>query len=260
MKYALLADVHANAEALLAVLGALEAEHVDEIVCLGDVVGYGASPNECVRLLAHAGATSVAGNHDRAALGLRDMDSFGRAARRSMAWTKRALGAEAHEWLSTLPLARRVGRDLLLFHAALHPTLNDELHLSTLPRLERSLEVLAAGGRGARIGLFGHTHHPGVWRARSGAFGPAPGEQVALDEGAYYLVNPGSVGQSRDVDPRAAFAVLDTNAGMVRFRRVEYDLTLSRAKVAAAEAGEKPRVFAWLSARLARRLFTGQGR
>ena len=260
MRYALVADVHANAEALVAVLAALDAERVDAVVCLGDTVGYGGSPNECVRLLSRAGAVAVVGNHNRAALGLRDVASFGRAARRSAVWTKRALGAESLDWLASLPLARRMGEELFLFHAALHPTLNDELHLSSLPRLEKSLEALAKVGMGARIGLFGHTHRAGVWRARGGAFGPAPGETVSLDAGAYYLVNPGSVGQSRDDDPRAAFAVLDTGARLVRFHRVDYDITLARAKVAAAEAGAPSRFFSWLTARLPRGLFAGQRR
>lgn len=260
MRYAVVSDVHANIEALEAVLAAADAERVDVILCLGDVVGYGANPNECARLLAAAGAKSVVGNHDRAALGLRDTANFGRKAREAMRWTRRLLGEASHDWLASLPLIRRVSPEVLLFHAALHPTPNDELHLSSLSRLEKSLRALCEGGYGARLGLFGHTHHAGAWRARDGAFGPAPGELVKLDDGAHYLINPGSVGQSRDGDPRAAFAILDLNEGLVRFRRVPYDTTLAMAKVAALQAKQSSSFSAWLSARLPLGLFAGQRR
>lgn len=260
MKYAVLSDVHANLEALSAVLAAVDVERVDTILCLGDVVGYGANPNECARLLASAGAKCVVGNHDRAALGLRDTANFGRKAEQAMRWTRRMLGGAAHEWLASLPLLRKASSELLLFHAALHPVPNDDLHLSSLSRLEKSLRALQEGGYGARLGLFGHTHHAGAWRARGGAFGPAPGEMVKLDGGAHYLINPGSVGQSRDDDPRAAFAILDMDEGVVWFRRVEYDTTLSMAKVAALEAKQRGGIAAWLSARLPLGLFAGQRR
>ncbi|MDI1447686.1 metallophosphoesterase family protein [Polyangium sp. 6x1] len=260
MKYAVVSDVHANLEALSAVIAAIDVERVDAILCLGDVVGYGANPNECARMLVSAGAKSVVGNHDRAALGLRDTVHFGWKAEQAMQWTRRLLGGATRDWLASLPLVRKASPELLLFHAALHPTPNDELHLSSLSRLEKSLRALQEGGYGARIGLFGHTHHAGAWRARGGAFGPAPGDLVKLDDGAHYLINPGSVGQSRDGDPRAAFAILDMDHGAVWFRRVEYDTTLAMAKVAALEARQRSGIAAWLSARLPRGLFAGQRR
>jgi len=263
VRYAVISDIHANVEALSAVLAAIDEEHVDAILCLGDIVGYGASPNECVRLVAASGAKCVAGNHDRAALGLRSTSSFGRSAKRAMVWTKRLLQRETREWLASAPFLRRERGEILLFHAALHPVPNDDLHLSTLPRLQKSLEAMIRGTYGTRVGLFGHTHHPGVWRSRNGAFGPAPGETVPLDEGTFYLINPGSVGQPRDGDPRASFALLDRAAGVVRFRRVPYDTTLAMAKVAAIEREtERLAPLAWLSAGFSRGLglFAGQRR
>lgn len=260
MRYALVSDIHANLEALEAVLAAIDRERVDRILCLGDVVGYGASPNECVKWLAVVGAMCVAGNHDRAAIGLRDTSTFGRAARRAMTWTRRLLTAPSHDYLAALPLVRTMPGGVLLFHAALHPSPNDELHLSTLPRIEQSLRALRDDFEGARVGLFGHTHRPGAFRARGGAFGPAPGERVLLDEGAHYLVNPGSVGQPRDGDPRASFAILDTGARCVKFCRTNYDAALAMAKLAAVSEGRGRRAFGFLSARLRGRLFAGEGR
>ncbi|MDI1434734.1 metallophosphoesterase family protein [Polyangium sorediatum] len=260
MKYAVVSDVHANVEALSAVIAAIDVERVDAILCLGDVVGYGANPNECARMLASAGAKGVVGNHDRAALGLRDTAHFGLQAQQAMRWTRRLLGGPPRDWLASLPLVRKVSSELLLFHAALHPMPNDELHLSSLSRLEKSLRALQEGGYGARIGLFGHTHHAGAWRARGGAFGPAPGDMVKLDDGAHYLINPGSVGQSRDGDPRAAFAILDMDQGAVWFRRVAYDTTLAMAKVAALAAAQRGGLGAWLAARLPLGRFAGQRR
>ncbi len=236
MKYALLADVHANVEALRAVLGAVQAENVDAILCAGDIVGYGANPNECINLLTEAGALLVAGNHDRAAIGAKEPVNFGLKAKRALEWTERLLSCASIEKLSRLPLLRHVPGELLLFHAALHPLPNDDLHLSSPERIEKSLSVLRTRFLRTRIGIFGHTHRSGAWRARGGTFGPVPGEHVQLDDGAFYLINPGSVGQSRDDDPRAAFAVLNLHENRVVFRRVEYDVTLSMAKVATLEA------------------------
>lgn len=251
MKWAVVSDLHANAEALGAVLARAEAEGVDEILCLGDIVGYGASPNEVVRMVQGAGATCIAGNHDRAAVGVKDASDFGRVAKRAIAWTQRVLDDASHAFLASLPMIRKHEGRVLLFHGALHPAPNDDLHLSNPLRVQKTMTALQRGGYGVPVGLFGHTHWPGIWREQGGAFEVLSGETLPIDDGAHYLINPGSVGQPRDGDERAAFAILDTDARTLRFVRVEYDRALAMAKAARAGLLEKQSPLARARARAA---------
>ena len=252
MKWAVISDVHANAEALEAVLASIERENVDDILCLGDIVGYGASPNEVVRMLRSAEAKCIVGNHDRAAIGLKDPSDFGRMAKRAIGWTKRELCDDSRAYLASLPMIRKHGGEVLLFHGALHPAPNDDLHLSNPVRIQKTMTALRVGGYGVRVGLFGHTHWPGVWRERGGVIDAvAPGDTVQIDDGAHYLINPGSVGQPRDGDERSSFAIFDTAERTLRFVRVEYDRTLAMAKAARAGLVANPSPIARARARAA---------
>jgi predicted phosphodiesterase len=251
LKWAVVSDVHANAEALRAVLAEIEAQNVDDILCLGDIVGYGASPNEVVRMLRAVGAKCIAGNHDRAAIGVKDPSDFGRMAKRAIGWTKRELCDESRAFLASLPMIRKHGDEVLLFHGALHPVLNDDLHLSNPARIQKSITALRLGGYGVRVGLFGHTHWPGVWRERDGVLDVVTGETVQIDDGAHYLINPGSVGQPRDGDERASFAIFDTGERTSRFVRVDYNRTMAMAKAARAGLVDRPSPIARARARAA---------
>jgi predicted phosphodiesterase len=259
LKWAVISDVHASAEALSAVLAKIEKENVDDILCLGDIVGYGASPNEVVRMLRSSGAKCIAGNHDRAAVGAKDPSNFGRTAKRAIGWTQRVLSDDSRAFLASLPMTLEHGGRVLLFHGALHPAPNDDLHLSNLVRIQKTMTALRLGGYGVQVGLFGHTHWPGVWRERDGDFGVASGETVQIDDGAHYLVNPGSVGQPRDGDERASFAILDTGEQTLRFVRVEYDRTLAMAKAARAGLVDRPSTLARARARAAALVTTALG-
>lgn len=274
MRCALISDVHANLEALQAVLEAVRAEGVDGIACLGDWVGYNASPNECVALAREAGIQSVAGNHDRVAAGLEEPADFGRRARSAILWTRSALTDESRRYLAALPLVARLGGEAVLVHAALHPRPDVHLHLSTTARIARSFDALRAGYEGRTIGFFGHTHRPGVYaRGADGLvrrLGGDADEELELSPGAHYLVNPGSVGQPRDRDARASFVVFDARLRRLRFRRIAFDVerALERTRAAglepygaseASEASEAPprrrpvRVASeWLSERVSR--------
>jgi len=237
VRFGLVSDVHANLEALTAVLTELDRAHVDRIVCLGDVVGYHANPNECLELLVRAGAHSIAGNHDRAATRVIEPTSFGAVARHAIHWTRRVLEPERARRLRELDVFDRLDDTTCLVHAALHPQPNDEYHLSTPARLDASFAKLVSGELGARLCFFGHTHQAAVHRSDGRTrtrvpHGPAP-TRVELD-GAYYLVNPGSVGQPRDGDERASFAVFDDRAQTLEFRRVEYDRVACMRKAEAA--------------------------
>jgi len=236
MKYALLSDVHANLEALTSVLRALESSQVDRLVCLGDIVGYHANPNECIALLKAAGAVCIAGNHDRAAAGQKDTLRFGATARRAITWTRSRLTDANRAWLRALPSTRLVvdaggaRQTFFCVHAALHPEPNDDLHLSSDARVAKSFEQLVTGRFGAKLCFFGHTHRTMLHEyTAAGPAGSAPAERK-LQASSYYLINPGSVGQPRDQNPEAAFVTFDTRLDLVEFHRAAYDVRSCLAK------------------------------
>lgn len=228
MLYAVLSDIHASLEALSAVLADARAQGAEALVCCGDIVGYHADAEACIELLRERGAACVAGNHDRVAAGLCEPEGFAPAAARAALWTRRRLSAEHRAFLASLPLARVIDGRFLLVHAALHPAPNADLHLSSAARLRCSIEQLGGGRFGVRLAFFGHTHRPLVHDAR-GAL--ALGETMHLPDAPAILVNPGSVGQPRDGDPRAAYALYDADARRLSLRRVPFD---GRATLAAA--------------------------
>ena len=152
MRYAVLADVHANLEALEAALAAASAEGAERVICAGDIVGYHADPEACVERLRAASAVCVAGNHDRVAAGLAGPEGFGPAARRAALWTRARLSPASRAFLASLPLARVVDGRFLVVHGALHPAPNADLHLSSDARVARSIQALQDGpwGCGSR--------------------------------------------------------------------------------------------------------------
>nr|WP_211114242.1 metallophosphoesterase family protein [Azospirillum rugosum] len=248
-----MSDIHANLEALQAVLGAIAEEGVDRLVCLGDIVGYNTDPGACVALLRDAGALCVAGNHDRAVTRQIGMDGFSARAIRAVFWTRRHLAPDDTAWLSALPLKAAVEGQLVAVHGALHPDIGCELvRLDGDGERRLSFAALAAHPSGARVCAYGHTHRLGVHEYRDGAI-LAPilahdGDEVALRPGSYYLVNPGTVGEPRTAERRATFMLLDTARQTLSVRRVAYDDTLAFAKT--RRAGIEPRRLAGLPAPL----------
>jgi diadenosine tetraphosphatase ApaH/serine/threonine PP2A family protein phosphatase len=241
MRVALLSDVHANLPALEAVLRHAEAHHaLDQIWSLGDLVGYGPHPGECLALLRRYPFISVAGNHDLAATGDLDTSEFNPEAAAAVAWTARRLTSEERAFLRTLPLVV-VQDDFTLVHGSLR-----------YPVWEYIFGPEAAAAHLARqqtrYGLVGHTHVPMLCvepapRQMPAVRWPENGEAVTLAE-QRLVINPGGVGQPRDGDPRAAYAVLDLAARTVTFHRVDYDV--ARTQQAMREAGLPP----WLILRL----------
>jgi len=232
VRYAILSDVHANLEALTAVLADADAEGASAILGLGDLVGYGADPGPCVDLLAARGATLVAGNHEWGAAGLIDVDWFNPAARAAILWTRDRIAPDAGQYLGALPLARTM-EDAHLVHASpRHPEEWDYLTSA-----EDGFAVF--GDFDTRLCFIGHSHRPGVWSMGSGgpdhatAFRAWP-LRIRLEDGRRYIVNVGSVGQPRDRDARAAYALWDVDRREVEIRRVAYDHRAAAAKILAA--------------------------
>jgi predicted phosphodiesterase len=247
----LLSDIHANLEALEACLAA--SPSFDLVVNLGDIVGYGASPNEVTDRSRALGKIFVRGNHDKAATGLMDLDDFNPLAATAAIWTKDQLTAENLEWLRSLPRGP-LGLDELSEVQFVHGSPNDEdEYLVSLGDALAPLITLSAP-----LTFFGHTHLQGGFFANgSGADGFRPeyrtigqAESVALQlkPRARYLINPGSVGQPRDGDWRAAFALFDIETKIVNFQRVPYNLKAAQDRIFAAK----------LPSRLATRLAAGR--
>jgi len=227
MPLAILSDVHANIEALRAVLDEIDARGVDQIVCLGDLVGYFADPDACVDLVRERCAIVLAGNHDRVACGMKEPTDFGLRARTTIAWTIANISDRTRRYLASLPgLFVEPGR-FVAVHAALSPEPNDEVYLTERDEILASLDALANGSFDANVAFFGHTHRPAMHARR----GPRPiGRAVSLPSDEPILVNPGSVGQPRDGDARAAFAIVDFDRREIEFHRVAFDLDKTLAK------------------------------
>ena len=230
MRYAIISDVHANLEALTAVLQAADEAEVHQIVCLGDLVGYYADPNGVVELIRQRGIRCVRGNHDSVAAGLREPVDFSETARRSIQWTGENLTDGNRRYLASLPLVQSIEEDFVVVHAALHPEPNDEVRIRSEADAKLSLQMLVSRYRHQRVCFFGHTHHPVVYTMQEGTVTQSSGQKLQMTDDASYLINPGSVGQSRAADPRASMVVYDALTRTAQFHRVSYDCSAARAK------------------------------
>ncbi len=240
MKLAILSDIHANLEALQATLRQISDQAVDRILVLGDIAGCNSNPTECIALLRQLGPFCIAGNHDRAVCGQITTDGFSHAAVRAVAWTRRQLSADDLDFLAELPLQLTVQQHLVGVHGALHPDTGCELvRLDSDKKRWLSFGALVAHPSGARICAFGHTHRLGIFELRGGRVRARMGDEVFLRDDAYYLINPGTVGQPLIADRRATYLVLDSARQVVTIHRVEYDASIPLAK--SRRAGLLPR-------------------
>jgi len=226
MRIAVLSDIHGNLVALEAVLGAAGA--VDAVWHLGDVTGYGPDPDGVVARLAAVGAVGVRGNHDAACCGGNEIEWFNPDARRAMEWTRARVSPETLAWLDALPERREIHGCTLVHGSPREPIWE---YVTSTPVARANLAVLPTP-----IGLNGHTHIPAAFIEEDGrveAVAPGDGSRLAL-EGRRALLNPGSVGQPRDGDPRASYMILDPVAGTATWHRVAYDIAGVQAAMRAA--------------------------
>lgn len=238
MRFGVISDIHGNLQALEAVL--LDMGEVDQYWCLGDVVGYGPEPNECVQVLLDLDHVVVMGNHDAAAVGVLSPRDFNGEARRALQWTARELKREHAAYLKAAPkhLPRN---EILLVHGSPRDPLWEYV---TSP--DQAGEIFAATD--ASYTFVGHTHVPLVFvLGRDGTVGyGTPRDKMLLRlESDRLIVNAGSVGQPRDGDPRAAYAIVDSADMTVEFHRVSYDVAETQRRMRQVGASE------WLTERLA---------
>lgn len=220
MRVAALSDVHGNLPALEAALEACRELKVDRYLSAGDAIGYGPHPVGCIDRLREIDAVSVAGNHELFVLGRLTGDAFGQRARTSLSWTREVIGPERLRWLSTLPDHETYG-PVVMAHASLDGV---EEYVVRPRQATRQLDLLAGSFPEARILVLGHTHQP-LYRPQDGRpRAMSRGVKRSLS-GLRSLVNPGSVGQSRQWErrPRARFALLDLDEWSVRWFAIEYD-------------------------------------
>jgi predicted phosphodiesterase len=223
MRYFIVSDIHANLTALDAALEAAKGQW-DGAACLGDLVGYGPEPNEVVERIRSLGAVTIRGNHDKAVSGVVDAEDFNPLARSAILWTRDQLRPANLEYLQKLPQGPLTIDGFSILHGAVHD--EDEYVFAPAQALEGLLEAPSP------VAFFGHTHVQGGFTLRDEQvtvldLKPTGGNfysTLAIERGTTYLVNPGSIGQPRDGDPRAAFAIADLENHSVKLWRVPYDI------------------------------------
>lgn len=233
MRIVIISDIHANLAALQAVLDHADVDSADAVWCLGDIVGYGPDPNACAELVGqHTDGNSLAGNHDYAALGKIDATDFNADARRATLWTRDQLSEASRSLLDGLTTRRGPFMDdyTLAHGSPRHPLWEYVLYPSVAAENFSYFDT--------RVCLVGHTHVPMIFRSIAGsteiqALSPPVDAPIALgnDQDVRVIINPGSVGQPRDGDPRASYAVLEPETGDLTFHRVSYDIDATQDRM-----------------------------
>jgi diadenosine tetraphosphatase ApaH/serine/threonine PP2A family protein phosphatase len=238
MRLLIVSDIHANIDALEAILDA--APGYDEIIDLGDVVGYGGAPNETLDRVRTFAGLHVRGNHDKACAGLMSTEQFNPIAAIAAYWTRDMLSPANKKWLAAMPQGplRRDGlADVQFVHGS--PVDEDDYVITPVDA------AFVAPELEARITFFGHTHVQGGFVVRPTGAQPIRPQihespwALQLESDAHYLINPGSAGQPRDADPRAAFAMFDSDTGTVEFHRVAYNVERAQRRILDAQLPER---------------------
>jgi predicted phosphodiesterase len=231
MKYAIIADIHGNWEAFQTVLADIKEQNADQIVCLGDVVGYNANPKECLQIVRELDLPCVKGNHDEYCSTDDVLEGFNPQAATAVHWTRAQLNAEEKQWLRDLKYSRMVG-SFTIVHAT----------LDAPQRWGYVFDKLAAAAsfpyQNTAVCFFGHTHVP-VAFMRDTAVRGGTYSKFKIDPAKKYFINVGAVGQPRDNNPKAAYVIYDMDAGTIELRRLDYDIAAAQKKIRAAGLPER---------------------
>lgn len=232
MRYGVLADVHGNLPALRTAVEALRGTNVQRWLVAGDLVGYGPQPNECIEEIAALDPIAVAGNHDLIALGQLSEERCIPLAQESLRWTRGVLTADSRAWLQALPLRAEAPGGIVMAHGSLgDPEEYTVTRRQALPQLQ---EVERGGGRTL---VLGHTHRPWAFASSSGR--RSLRRPLELPAGEAILLNPGAVGQSREVRLRARALMIDTKAGIAEFLALPYDVDAAQLALRRAGLSER---------------------
>jgi predicted phosphodiesterase len=229
MRYLIFSDIHGNLEALNALLKFALKRKIDHFVCLGDFVGYGASPNETIQKVHNLKPLStIRGNHDKAVSGFDSIETFNPIAAAAIHWTKKRIVKKNAEFLTHLKKGPQVVHDqFTICHGA---PFDEDYYIFGEFDAAEAFDYLKLP-----LCFFGHTHFPFVYTKRDtvveGTYLEGSSNEVKLEKGVTYLINPGSVGQPRDRNPRAAFAIYDAEARNIKFFRIDYDIEDAKKKI-----------------------------
>lgn len=223
MRIALFGDIHANLEALEVVLADAREQGCTNYVCLGDVVGYNANPSECLNIVRSMNCPVVKGNHDEDAAGDHSLDTMNPTAASALMWTRQQLTQEQRDWLRKLRMVRQVS-DFTIVHSTLDQPTNWNYVTNRFDAMSNFSYQFT------QVCFHGHTHVPRVY-VKDSMVHEEPAESIAIEPGAKYFINVGSVGQPRDGDWRACYAVYDVASRLLVFRRLEYDLAKTQQKI-----------------------------
>lgn len=226
MRYAILSDIHGNVEALQAVVKDIGNRSIDIIICLGDIVGYYADPEECVKLVQEHAAYSVAGNHDFAGIGRIDTKHFTFYAFQAMEWTKKHISDKAKEYLSLLPMTIKMDGMFFCHSSPARPYAFTYI----FPNSDKAIQE-AFSSMVYKINFIGHSHWPFIMTQEDHEIVRHEDDTVTIKNDAYYLINVGSVGQPRNHDPRSNYIIYDTDQSKVFLINVEYDYSITQQKV-----------------------------
>lgn len=229
MRVALISDVHSNWEALEAVERDLRRQRVDEVVCLGDIVGYGADPGACLDFIRERKWPCLMGNHDEAACGAMDLEGYSELAKAGMKYAREVLTKEQKRWLGSRPMAMKAHGAQMVHSSLCEP---DQWHY-VIDELAAELHFLE---QRLRVCFYGHTHVSCIWERMEDSMTLETGPRARnLNRASKYLINVGSVGQPRDRNPRACYAIWEPTEERVIFRRVVYDIETAQMKIRAAD-------------------------
>ncbi len=232
MKYAIIADIHANLEALEVVLRDIKEQNCTHFACLGDVVGYNANPKECLDIIRDMGMPCVKGNHDEYCSNNGNMEGFNPHAAQAVGWTRQQLTEDDRAWLRDLKYLRLVATFTIV-----HATLDGPQRWGYV--FDRLAAAASFTYQNTAICFFGHTHVP-VAFIRDNVVRGGTYSKFKVEPGRKYFVNVGSVGQPRDGNPKAAYAIYDMNEGSIELRRLDYDIPKAQKKI--LDAGLPPRL------------------
>lgn len=227
MRTAIFGDIHANLEALEAVLEDAAGQGVTDYVCLGDVVGYNADPVACLNIIRDMGCPTVKGNHDKDASEDHSLDAMNPVAATALNWTREQLDEDQRGWLKRLRMVRQVAD-----YTIVHSTLDQPIHWNYVTNRFDAMSNFSY--QFTQLCFHGHTHVPRVY-IKSDKVREVPAESVEIEAKSKYFINVGSVGQPRDGDPRACYAIYDQDSKLIVFRRVSYNMPKTQRKI--IEAG-----------------------
>lgn len=227
MRIALFGDIHANLEALNAVLADAATQAVTDYVCMGDIVGYNADPSACLEIVRGMNCPTVKGNHDEDASGTHSLDNMNPIAAAALEWTRQQLTAEQRQWLARLRMVRQA-----FDFTVVHSTLDQPANWNYVTNRFDAMSSFSY--QFTQVCFNGHTHVPRVY-VKYSRVEEVAADSVTIEPEARYFINVGSVGQPRDGDWRACYAIYDVSQNLIVFRRVEYDIVTTQRKI--LEAG-----------------------